>query len=246
MEINSSNIQRVKKPLYIDVYDKLYKKIMDGTFPNGSKLPTEAELAKMFGVSRMTLRQALSLLQDDGLVKSFHGKGSFITKSPSSQKAIGLEKIGHPIYKCHTEKIDEVNVSFRLDLESDYTQQVLGRRAAAVVAFERFYKSNGKAVAYAFSFMAIETVSELNFDLQDEKQVMEMLENKVYELANSATIEIKRSNVAEPLSQNDETFGGAEFDVLLESVYINKQYPVIYNKYYIPKEFSVIKINADK
>ena len=246
METNSSNIQRVKKPLYIDVYDKLYKKIMDGTFSTGSKLPTEADLAKMFGVSRMTLRQALSLLQDDGLVKSFHGKGSFITKSPSSQKTIGLEKIGHPIYKCHTEEIDEVNVSFRLDLESDYTQQVLGRRAAAVVAFERFYKSKGNAVAYSFSFMAIETVSELNFDLQDEKQVMEMLENKVYELANSATIEIKRSNVAEPLSQNDEKFGGAEFDVLLESVYINKQFPIIYNKYYIPKEFSVIKINASK
>ena len=40
--------------------------------------------------------------------------------------------------------------------------------------------------------------------------------------------------------------GGEQCDLLLESVYINEQYPVVYNKYYIPKEFSTIKINATK
>ena len=55
--------------LYTSVYDKLYKMIIDGEYPLNSKLPSEPELAKSFGVSRMTLRQALALLQDDGLVK---------------------------------------------------------------------------------------------------------------------------------------------------------------------------------
>ena len=77
MEIKPSNISKEKKPLYIAVYDKLFKLITDGTFPPQSKLPTEPELAKKLGVSRMTLRQALALLQDDGLVNSIHGKGNF-------------------------------------------------------------------------------------------------------------------------------------------------------------------------
>jgi len=247
MEIRFDGLQRGKKPLYIDVYDKLYMLIQDGTFPKGSKLPTETELAKMFGVSRMTLRQALALLQDDGLVKSIHGKGNFITTAQGNRETtVGLEKIGHPLYKCHTETIDEVEMSFRLDLESDYTQQVLGRKAAAVVAFERWYRSGGSIVAFAFTFMAIETVSELNFDLQDKKQVLDMLEEKVYEIANTATIEIKHSTVANPLSQDHKLSGGPDCDLILESVFINNKYPLIYNKFYIPKQFSQIRINAAK
>ncbi len=35
-------------------------------------------------------------------------------------------------------------------------------------------------------------------------------------------------------------------ELLLESVYVNEQYPIVYNKYYIPKEFSQIKIVASK
>ncbi|MHC0037661.1 GntR family transcriptional regulator [Pseudoneobacillus sp. C159] len=239
-------MEKGRKPLYIDIYDQLFKLIMDGVFPPESKLPTETELAKMFGVSRMTLRQALSLLQDDGLVKSHHGKGSFVTKTPNTNHTTGLEKIGHPLYKCHTEEIDDVEMSFRLDLESEYTQKVLNRKAAAVVAFERWFKSKNRVVAYAFSFMAIETVSELNFDLQDENGILDMLENKIYDIANFATMEIKRSTAVNSSTQKYEIVGSEECDLLLESIYINHQLPIIYNKFYIPKEFSVIKINASK
>lgn len=55
--------------------------INEGTFPEGSRLPSEPELSKLIGVSRTTLRQALALLQDDGLVNNIRGKGNFIVKS---------------------------------------------------------------------------------------------------------------------------------------------------------------------
>lgn len=246
MKINVDDYQNGKKPLYINIYDKLYKQIIDGYFQPESKLPTEHELAKMFGVSRMTLRQALSLLQDDGLVKSIHGKGNFITKKQQPKKTIGLEKIGNPMHKCHSENIDEVELDFRLDVESDYTQQVLQRKATAVVAIERWYKSNHEVVGYAFTFMAIETVAELNLDLQNKQQLLQMLEHDIYGLANSATIEFKRSTAANPPSQKYKLIGGEECDLLLESVYINQAQPAVYNKYYVPREFSSIHINASK
>ncbi|HEY4553457.1 MAG TPA: GntR family transcriptional regulator [Bacillaceae bacterium] len=246
MEIKFGQIHKGKKPLYIGVYDILFKKIMDGAFPADSKLPTEPELAKMLGVSRMTLRQALALLQDDGLVKSIHGKGNFVTKASNMKAADGLEKIGNPIYKCHSEKIDGVEMNFRLDLESEYTRQVLNRKAAAVVAFERWYRSENRVVAYAFTFMAIETVSDMNLDLQVEEQLLDMLERNVYELAQSASIEIKRSTAINTSTQKYHIAGGEECDLLLESVYVNEQYPIVYNKYYIPRQFSQLRINSVK
>ncbi|MHA6250421.1 GntR family transcriptional regulator [Oceanobacillus sp. CAU 1775] len=246
MEKKLNGIEKGKKPLYITVYDNLYKLITDGTFQVDSKLPTETELAKELGVSRMTLRQAISLLQDDGLVRSVHGKGNFITRPKPKSNEVGLEKIGNPIYKIHTEKIDGVELDFRLDLISDYTQEVLKRKAAAVVACERWYKSAGRVVAYAFTFMAIETVSEMNIDLQDEQQLLEMLEKEVYNLANASTLEIKRSTSVNSSSQKHEIVGGENCDLILESVYINEKYPVVYNKYYIPEEFSQIRIHASR
>jgi GntR family transcriptional regulator len=244
MSIKPEDFQKTKRPLFAVVYDKLYKLIMDGTFPPDSRLPTEPELAKLFGVSRMTLRHALSRLQEDGLVKNIHGKGNFITKFHHNKNMTGLEKLGNPLYKCFSGKIDHVELHFRIELISDYAKQVLNRNMTAVVAIERWYKSNEKAVAYAFTIMAIEAVSELNLDLQDEQQLLDMIDKKVYELANSATIELKRSDSIPSLKYqilNDE-----DCDLIVESVYISDKYPVVYNKYYIPTESSQITINSAK
>lgn len=246
MDSKIANMQGRKKPLYITVYDKLYKLILNGTFLSDSQLPTEPELAKMFGVSRMTLRQALSLLEDDGLVRRVHGKGNFITKMSTNTPEIGLEKIGNPIYKTHTKQIDDVEMKFRIDLDSDYTRQVLNRKSTAVVAIERWYKSGGELVAYAFTFMSIEAVSELNLDLQDDKKLLELLETDIYELANRTSTEIKRSTSVNSSLQEFTIIGGDDCDLLLESVYIHDNYPLVYNKFYVPKEFSLLKINAMK
>ncbi|MCJ8012974.1 GntR family transcriptional regulator [Paenibacillus sp. KQZ6P-2] len=247
MNIKPQELNKQKKPLSVVIYDQLYKLIMDGAFPLGSQLPTEPELAKKFGVSRMTLRHALALLQEDGLVKNIHGKGNFITKFHHNESLDGLEKLGNPLYKCYTGEIDDIELHFRIDLLTDYAMQVLNQPMTAVVALERWYKSNDKIVAFAFTMMPIEAVSQLNLDLQNEKQVLNMLEEKVYELANSSTIEIKRSNsVNTPSSLKYQLSDKEECDLILESVYISDKYPVVYNKYYIPIQCSQIRIKTSK
>lgn len=246
METQHGTLPGRKKPLYITVYDQLFKLISNGVYLPNSQLPTEPELAKMFGVSRMTLRQALSLLEDDGLIRRIHGKGNFITEISTDTPETGLEKIGNPIYKAFTKKIEDVQMKFRIDLDSDYTRQVLNRKSAAVVAVERWYKSEGSIVAYAFTFMSIEAVTELNLDLQDKSKFVEMLETGIYELATRSIIEIKRSSSVNSPFQELTVTNGDDCDLLLESVYVNDRFPLVYNKFYIPKDLSLLKINAVK
>lgn len=88
-------VEKPKELRYVSVYNQLFKMINEGTFPEGSRLPSEPELSKLIGVSRTTLRQALALLQDDGLVNNIRGKGNFIVKS-KPKKDLGLETMGHP------------------------------------------------------------------------------------------------------------------------------------------------------
>lgn len=246
MEVKHGMMQSRKKPLYITVYDQLFKLITNGVYLPNSQLPTEPELAKMFGVSRMTLRQALSLLEDDGYIKRIHGKGNFIMEMPIDKPETGLEKIGNPIYKAFTKSIDDVQMKFRIDLDSDYTRQVLNRKSTAVVAIERWYKSEGTIVAYAFTFMSIEAVTDLNLDLQDQSKLLELLETGIYEMATRTTIEIKRSSSVNSPFQELTVTNGDDCDLLLESVYVQDHFPIVYNKFYIPKDLSLIKIQAVK
>jgi DNA-binding FadR family transcriptional regulator len=62
------------------VESQLRRAILDGTFAQGAKLPTEARLATSFGVSRTTVREALRTLADDGLIFKTPGAtgGSFV------------------------------------------------------------------------------------------------------------------------------------------------------------------------
>lgn len=75
------------KPKYELVGDVIRKKILGGDIKNGQQLPSEMDLAKRFGVSRVTLRQALKRLEGEGLLERNHGKGTFACYSPDIHKS---------------------------------------------------------------------------------------------------------------------------------------------------------------
>src|SRR5437764_15085885 len=73
-------VKRVRKA-YEQVYDQLRELIMRGELVRGQRLPGEAELAREFGVSRGTVREALRLLAAQDLIRTAKGAGggSFVT-----------------------------------------------------------------------------------------------------------------------------------------------------------------------
>jgi GntR family transcriptional regulator len=68
-----------RQPKYLRIYSALRERITSGQWPAGSSLPAQRDLADEFGVSIMTLRQALQLLADEGLVGTRHGLGTYVT-----------------------------------------------------------------------------------------------------------------------------------------------------------------------
>lgn len=65
-------------PQYIRIRESIRQRIKNGELNRGEKLPPEEELASSFGVSRMTLRQSLADLIDEGLLYRKHGVGTFV------------------------------------------------------------------------------------------------------------------------------------------------------------------------
>ncbi len=56
-------------PVYIQIHDQIKSEIEQGIWKIGDRLPSERELAVKFNVSRMTLRQAIQNLADEGIFK---------------------------------------------------------------------------------------------------------------------------------------------------------------------------------
>ncbi|MFV8819843.1 GntR family transcriptional regulator [Haliea sp. E17] len=67
-----------RRPLYLQVAGILRDEIVTGVYPVGAKLPTEDGLCERFAVSRYTVREALRLLREDGLVTSRKRAGTIV------------------------------------------------------------------------------------------------------------------------------------------------------------------------
>jgi GntR family transcriptional regulator len=66
-------------PLYVRIRESIRSMIISGELERGQKLPAEGVLAEQYGVSRMTVRQGISDLINDGLLYRRHGVGTFVT-----------------------------------------------------------------------------------------------------------------------------------------------------------------------
>ena len=80
------------QPKYIQVADTLRREIAKGVFRDGQTLMTEEELRVRFDVSRQTVRQAIALLEDDGLVDRRRGSGTYVRHGPRRRQ--GMIQVG--------------------------------------------------------------------------------------------------------------------------------------------------------
>jgi GntR family transcriptional regulator len=68
------------RPLSASIREELTQRIDGGQLPAGSRLPSEPELATELGVSRPTLREALRVLESEGLLRRLRGSGTFVAE----------------------------------------------------------------------------------------------------------------------------------------------------------------------
>lgn len=85
------------QPLYARLRDELRAGILDGRLLPHAKLPSESEMTAAYGVSRITVRQALSDLQKEGLIVRLQGKGAFVSQAQAAPQLNRLEGLAESL-----------------------------------------------------------------------------------------------------------------------------------------------------
>jgi GntR family transcriptional regulator len=152
------------RAVYKQIADHLRAAIARRELPEGEQLPSETRLMEHYGVARMTIRNALRLLQDEGLTTAEHGRGVYVRSRPpvrrlaSDRFAQRHRKEGNAAFNAEaaqvgatpqvdmltvTEATPPAEVADRLNVEDD----------AQVVVRSRRYLLDGKPVETAVSYI---------------------------------------------------------------------------------------------
>ncbi|ADO49338.1 GntR family transcriptional regulator [[Enterobacter] lignolyticus] len=97
------------KPMYRQIADALREQIQCGALKAGDALPTESALQEQFGVSRVTVRQALKQLTEQSIIESIQGSGSYVKE----------ERVNYDIYQLTSfyEKLADRHVETHSDVQ---------------------------------------------------------------------------------------------------------------------------------
>lgn len=87
MKLNNSS----SRPLYSQLMQNILDAIETGVYNPGEKLPNEAELCEIYGVSRITVRRAIQELAEEGYLERKQGKGTFITRTKLARELISVD-----------------------------------------------------------------------------------------------------------------------------------------------------------
>lgn len=242
--MTNSEMEKAKKLKHVKVYNQLYDLIQNGTYPAGSQLPSEAALSAQMNVSRMTLRKALTLLQEDGLTKNVPGVGHFVPlQSEEHNEITKIDRLSHPVYSYCIKELDSVEMKFRIEPPTKSISDTLKQYTPAVVIVDRWYKSGQTPLAYSLSFLPIELIGEKQIDLNDADQLLNYLESHCYEHAGACKRVCSHSTAGNFTALIYTLSEDNSFLLVQETIYDNNQNIMVSTKHYIPSDLFKIEIN---
>jgi len=118
-------------PKYVELAKKLLRRMADKGMTPGERLGTELELVKRYGVSRVTVRQALAMLEGDGYISREKAKGTFVIQAISENHHLALVR-GTVVLVCSNEQAQHADEDFAFATVLRAMERALARQGFTV------------------------------------------------------------------------------------------------------------------
>lgn len=100
------------RPLYAQVADKLKQRIANGEWADGESIPPEKALCATYDVARGTMRQALRLLEDEGVLRREQGRGTFVSLAPIDA-SVGNQHVAFVVPYVRDSSVSTILIGFQ-------------------------------------------------------------------------------------------------------------------------------------
>lgn len=154
-------IQGERRPLYDLALRKMEEFIKNGAWPPGYKLPSEAKLSEEFGISRMTLREALRVLEEENLIVKQQGVGTFVRSRPVIKS--GIEELFSVTSAIEREGMTAGTTDFFMSVlpaDDDEADKLCIERNELVYRVERVRTADGEPVVYCIDRIPVGVLGE--------------------------------------------------------------------------------------
>lgn len=193
-------------PKYQAIHASLRRRILSGELGAGDKLPPQQEMAESFGVTLMTLRQALAALEADGLLRAERGRGTFISDRPVDIRFDNLSSFVAQMQAAGVAMRTDVLAVDHLDAEAPVADGLAVNPGDPVVCATRLRSADGVAFSLQRSFFAAGVLPV--------EAAADLVEVSLYDLFEStvglSVAEARESMTGVSLSSDDASVLGAE------------------------------------
>ncbi len=228
-----------KKPLYVEIYEKIYDMIIQEELKKGERLPGELELSKQFKVSRATLRQALLLLKENGLIYNKQGKGNYVLPWENKPES-GLEKLIAIPRSFSKGAIKDHLLNILFEVPNSYQMKKLKMdKSTLIMSCHKTYTVNDSdtIICYSLYMVSSKYMMDLGIDLHDKETISKFVENELTQGASKSTARLVSTEAGEFLVDIMNIKLDEKLMMIEEVFYDSNGFPVALTRHSIRPEY---------
>jgi len=224
-------------PIYYQIKEKIKGWIINKEYNAGAKIPSENELAEMFNVSRLTVRQAISQLTQEGFLNRKRGEGTFVTDNENLINSFSLEFSGfmNDLFYYQISKIQiksvEINrlapskmIRDKLELDGDEKE---------VVQIKRIRFLRDRLFTYTINYLPLEIGKRIVEKDLYEKPLLQILERDLNIRFTEAVQTIEASFADQEVAEKLEISSGLPILFVQRIMYAQRRKPIeVFQSFY--------------
>jgi GntR family transcriptional regulator len=233
-------------PMYAQIREILRARILDGTYSTHEQLASESEMMATFGVSRITVRQALNDLQNEGLIFRMHGKGTFVSKPKAFQDLGKLQGFGEAMRQKGYETYARVISIDAVTPSQQVRDKLQLPKRAKVTELQRLRFLNREPISLDITYVPTAIGHRLAKEDLATRDVFVILENDYGIALGHADLQIGSTLADEYLAEQLRVDAGSPVLLIERTTFTSDGQPIDYEHLYYRGDAFQYRVRVDR
>lgn len=233
-------------PLYRQLAARIRRQIADGAFRPGDRLPSETELCERYAVSRITVRAAMDLLVDAGLVRRQRGKGTFVTAPLVEQELIRLTDFVEDMVVAGLTPASRVLSMAEEPAPGEVAGRLQLPAETPVVRIERLRLADEMPIAFDVTYLPLRYGHLLKRQEMDHETIYHVFETQYRIPVVSGTFLIEAAKATPEMAAELRVERGAPLLVIARTSYTEGHDPIYYQRRYYRADRVRYRVELDR